>query len=59
MTKLWVGILAFAGGVFVGVELAKAYAQNVIKSDVSDALKKVGLDGGVIETVADKVLVPQ
>lgn len=52
-------MLAFAGGVFVGIQVAKAYAQNVIKDDITGTLKKVGLDGGVIETVADKLLVPQ
>jgi hypothetical protein len=59
VSKLWVGVLAFAGGVFVGVQIAKAYAQNVIKSDVSSVLNKVGLGGGIIEDVADKLVVPQ
>jgi hypothetical protein len=59
MTKLWIGVLAFAGGVFVGVQVAKAYAQNVISGDVHNVLSKVGLGGGVIEQVADKVVVPQ
>lgn len=59
MGKLWIGILAFAGGVFVGVQVAKAYAQNVIKGDISSALDKVGLGGGIIESTADKLIVPQ
>jgi hypothetical protein len=57
--KVWVGLLSFGVGVFVGIQVAKAYAQNVIKDDITGTLKKVGLDGGVIETVADKLLVPQ
>jgi hypothetical protein len=59
MSRLWIGVLAFAGGVFVGVQLAKAYAQTVIKNDVHDVLSKVGLEGGTIEDIADKVIVPQ
>jgi hypothetical protein len=57
--KVWVGVLAFAGGVFVGIQIAKAYAQNVVKSDISSVLGSVGLGGGAIESVADKLIVPQ
>jgi hypothetical protein len=58
-TKIVIGVIAFGAGVFVGVQIAKAYAQNVIKGDVHDVLDKVGLSGGVIEEVADRVIVPQ
>jgi hypothetical protein len=57
--KLWVGVLAFVGGVFVGTQIAKLYAQNVIKGDISSALGTIGLSGGTVETLADKLIVPQ
>lgn len=57
MSKIWVGVLAFAGGVFVGIQIAKAYAQNVLSSDIHSALGP--LAGGTIEAVADKLIVPQ
>jgi hypothetical protein len=57
--KLWVGVLAFAGGVFVGIQVAKLYAQNVIKSDINSVLSPIGLGGGTVEAIADKLIVPQ
>ncbi len=59
MGKIWIGVIAFVGGVFVGTQIAKAYAQSLIKDDINSVLKKVGVDGGVIEETADKLIVPQ
>lgn len=58
MTRLWVGVLAFAGGVFVGIQVAKIYAQQTVKGDISTALNAVHLGGGTIEKIADALLVP-
>jgi hypothetical protein len=57
-TKIIIGAVAFGAGIFVGIQIAKAYAQNVIKSDIHDALPGA-LQGGIVESVADKIFVPQ
>lgn len=59
MGKLWVGIIAFAGGVFVGIQVAKAYAQNVISTDIHNTVGQIPFIGGAAEIVADKLIVPQ
>lgn len=59
VSKVWVGILAFAGGVFVGIQVAKAYAQNVISTDIHNSVGQIPVVGGVAEAVADKLIVPQ
>jgi hypothetical protein len=58
MSRLWVGIIAGAAGIFVGIQIAKIYAQQTVKGDISSALNAVHLGGGTIEKVADALLVP-
>jgi len=56
MTKLWVAILAGAGGFALGILITKQIAENRVTGGVHDALDKVGLGGGVIEKTVDSVL---
>lgn len=58
MTRLWVGIIAFVGGVLVGAELAKLYATNTITSDVNAGLGKIGLGGGAVQNFVDNTIIP-
>lgn len=50
--------LIFGAGIAVGLLIAKAYAKAKIESGVHDVLAKVGLQGGVIEELADRVIMP-
>lgn len=59
MSKVWVAVIAASGGLIAGLMIAKVYAQQTIKTDISNTLGKVGLAGGVVEQVADAVIVPQ
>jgi hypothetical protein len=58
MTRLWVGVLAFAVGVAVGLEAAKLYVKSTITSDADSLLSKVGLGGGAVQSFVDTDLVP-
>lgn len=53
MSRLWVGIIAGAGGVVVGLYIAKLYARNEVKDTVDSFLSSVGLGGGEIQKAAD------
>jgi hypothetical protein len=59
VSKFWVAAIAGALGVGLGLMIAKAYAQNVVQSDISNVLGKVGLAGGVVEKTIDSIIVPQ
>jgi hypothetical protein len=52
MTRLWVGVIAFAGGVAVGLFAAKLYAANQVSSGIHGALQSIGLGGGTVEAIA-------
>jgi hypothetical protein len=51
MGKLWIGLLAFAGGVGVGLVIAKLYARAQVSSGIHAGLDKLGLAGGDVETI--------
>lgn len=58
MTRLWVGVIAFVGGVGVGLFVAKLYAQNKIQGDLDSLLNKAGVGGGAIQSFVDGTVVP-
>jgi hypothetical protein len=58
VTKVWVAVVAGAAGVALGLFIAREYAQVAVTSDLNNALNKVGLGGGAIQTLADS-FVPQ
>lgn len=58
VSKLWVGVLAFAGGVAVGLYVAKLYATATITSDVNGLLGKIGLGGGAVQSFVDQSVIP-
>lgn len=58
MTRTWVGVIAFVGGVLVGAYLAKLYATNTITTDVNTGLGKLGLGGGAIQNFVDSTVIP-
>ena len=57
-TKILIGVLAFAAGVYTGVEIAKAYAENKIQSGADSFLGKIGLGGSPVQTFVDQTVVP-
>ena len=58
MMRLWVGVIAFVGGVGVGLFVAKLYATSKIQSDIDSGLSKVGLGGGAVQSFIDTTVVP-
>lgn len=52
-------VLIFAGGVAVGLVIAKLYARSQWSNAIHDALAKAGLAGGPIEETVDRVILPQ
>lgn len=58
MDKTWVAVIAFAAGVGAGLLVAKLYARAQVGDAVDSALEKVGLGGGVVQSFADKYIVP-
>lgn len=58
MTRFWVGVIAFAGGLGVGLYVAKLYAENKVQGDVNSLLGKVGLGGGAVQSFIDASVVP-
>lgn len=59
MSKWLVAVLAGTGGIFVGLAIAKAYAQNKVGDNIHDALGAVGLAGGPFEEIAKGLIIPQ
>lgn len=51
MGKLAVGLIAFAGGIAVGLLAAKMYARSQVEGGVSDLLNAIGLGGGKVEKI--------
>jgi amino acid permease len=51
MTKVWVGVIAFAGGVGVGLLVAKLYARSQVQGGIHSLLDNFGLAGGKVEAV--------
>jgi len=58
MSRVWVGVIAFVGGVGVGLFVAKLYATSKIQGDLDSALKKVDLGGGLVQSFVDETVVP-
>ncbi len=58
MTRFWVGAIAFAVGVAVGLEVAKLYVKSTLTSDADALLGKVGLGGGVVQSFVDQTVIP-
>lgn len=56
MSKLVVALIAGAAGVGLGIFIAKNAYENKVRTGVGGALDKVGLGGGVVEDIADKLL---
>jgi hypothetical protein len=50
--------LIFVGGVATGLIIAKYYARAQVGGVLHDILEKVGLEGGVIEETAQKIIPP-
>lgn len=50
--------LIFVGGVAVGLFIAKQYARSQWSGAIHDGLAKLGLEGGVIEETADRLILP-
>ncbi len=57
MSRTIVTVIAFAGGVAVGLLIAKEYARSQVKSGLDSALDTFHLGGGAIQSTAD-ALVP-
>lgn len=58
MSKGWVGVLAFAGGVAVGLIVAKYYVTSTLTSDANSLLGKLGLGGGAVQSFVDQSVIP-
>lgn len=58
MSRTWVGVLAFAGGVAVGLVIAKLYVKATITGDVDSFLGHIGLGGGAVQAAVDSTVVP-
>ena len=58
MPRLWVGVLAFAGGVAVGLYVAKLYATSTLTNDANALLGHLGLGGGVVQNFVDQSVIP-
>jgi hypothetical protein len=58
MSRAWLGVIAFVGGVGVGLLVAKLYASSKIQGDLDAGLAKVGLGGGAVQSFVDTTVVP-
>lgn len=50
--------LVFVAGVAGGLYIAKLYAAEETTGTIHSALSSVGLGGGVVETITDRLVVP-
>jgi len=58
MSRVWVGVLAFAGGVAVGLFVAKLYVKSTLTGDADALLGKLGLGGGAVQSFVDGSVIP-
>lgn len=56
MTRTIFGLVVFAGGVAVGLLIAKEYARYQVQGGIDSALSRVGLGGGAVQGVADSLV---
>lgn len=56
MRTLVIASIAFAGGVGVGLLVAKFYARSKVQGGVDSALDAIGLGGGKVQAVADSLV---
>ena len=60
MGKIWVGGLAFVGGIWVGIQIAKQYANHQIVGSVNPLLQWAGINpDGTLGTIIDKTVLNQ
>jgi len=55
MGKLAVGLIAFGGGIVVGLLAAKLYARSQVEGGVHDLLSAIGLGGGKVDKIAQSL----
>jgi len=58
VSRLVVGVLAFAAGTYVGIQIAKYYAESKVQGGIDAGLNKLGLGGGAIQSFVDGSVVP-
>lgn len=58
MSKIWIAVIAGGAGIIVGLQIAKAYAKSEISDASHDVLSVLGLSGGKVESVVNKVVLP-
>jgi hypothetical protein len=51
-------VLFFAGGVAVGLYVAKLYARSQVNGAIHEGLDAIGLGGGYIESIAQGLVTP-
>lgn len=51
MSKTWVALIAFAGGLGAGLLIAKFYARATVSGDISQGLQAVGVGGSTADAV--------
>lgn len=56
MSRTFVAVVAFTGGLAVGLIIAQVYARQKATGVVDSGLKAVGLGGGVVQQVADSLV---
>lgn len=58
MTRLWVGVIAFVGGIATGLVIADLYAKYKVQGTIDKGLNAVGLGGGAVQSFIDTSVVP-
>jgi len=56
MSRTFVAVVAFAGGLAVGLIVAQVYARNKATGAFDSALNAVGLGGGWIQHTGDSLV---
>jgi hypothetical protein len=58
MSRTWVGVLAFAGGVAAGLIFADWYAKSKATGGVNSFLSAIGVTNPGVQNAVDSVAVP-
>ena len=56
MSRAFVAVVAFGGGLAVGLLIAQVYARNKVTSAVDSGLAAIGLNGGWVQHTADSLV---